>query len=167
VAASDELVELPFQAGELALTILDVMELVEKQVVDMRTGSLPLVAEAHDARDLDEGESGSLGAADELKTGDGRGVVVAVTVRAASRRREQTTAFVEADGLARQADGVGHFPDSHDHHLSGQVCKFVGDQAAVGWALSRVWVCCRSSLSRRSARSLVVNFHLKGVAASL
>ena len=52
--------------------------------------------------------------------------------------------------------------------VSGQVCKFVGDQAAVGWAPSGVWVCwCRSSLSRRSARSVVVNFHLKGRAAAL
>jgi len=51
--------------------------------------------------------------------------------------------------------------------LSGQVCKFVGDQAALGLALSGVWVCCRSSLSRRSARSVVVNFHLKGFAAAL
>jgi hypothetical protein len=70
-----------------------------------------------------------------------------------------------ADG----STGLGTALLEHElgHLLSGQVCKFVGDQAAVGWALSRVWVCCRSSLSRRSARSLVVNFHLKGVAASL
>src|SRR5450759_4070510 len=46
--------------------------------------------------------------------------------------------------------------------LSGQVCKSIGDQAAVGWVLSGVWACwCRSSLSRSSARSVVVNFHLK------
>jgi hypothetical protein len=52
--------------------------------------------------------------------------------------------------------------------LSGQVCKFVGDQAALGLAPLGVWVCwCRSSLSRRSARSVVVNFHLKGLAAAL
>jgi len=52
--------------------------------------------------------------------------------------------------------------------LSGQVCKFVGDQAALGLAPLGVWVCwCRSSLSRRSARSAVVNFHLKGLAAAL
>src|ERR1035437_4086897 len=52
--------------------------------------------------------------------------------------------------------------------LSGQVCKFVGDQAAADWAPFGVWTSwCRSSRSRRSARSLVVNFHLKGLAAVL
>ena len=45
-------------------------------------------------------------------------------------------------------------------HLSGQVCKLAGDQAAACWAPCGVWASwCRSSCSRRSARSLVVNFH--------
>jgi hypothetical protein len=50
----------------------------------------------------------------------------------------------------------------HHGQLSGQVCKFVGDQAAADWAPFGVWTSwCRSSRFRRSARSLVVNFHLK------
>ena len=49
----------------------------------------------------------------------------------------------------------------HHGQLSGQVCKFVGDQAAADWAPFGVWTSwCRSSRFRRSARSLVVNFHV-------
>ena len=63
----------------------------------------------------------------------------------------------------------GHWPRSRvGRCLSGQVCKFVGDQAAAGWAPFGVWASwCRSSFSRRSARSLVVSFQFKGLAAVL
>ena len=53
------------------------------------------------------------------------------------------------------------------HKLSGVARKFVGDQAARGCAGSVVIAGWRSSRSIRSARSVVVNFHLNGFAAWL
>jgi len=76
------------------------------------------------------------------------------------------TAAVDADGEVHEGVDVAEITALMD--LSGRVCKSVGDQAAVGWARLGVWACwCRSSLSRRSARSVVVNFHLKGRADAL
>ena len=73
-----------------------------------------------------------------------------------------------ARGLLVPAASLPRYSALVRERLSGQVCKFVGDQAAAGWAPFGVWVSwCRSSRSKRSARSLVVNFHLKGLAAVL
>jgi hypothetical protein len=72
--------------------------------------------------------------------------------------------FDDQAARASYVDGAPNPVKAHllAHSLSGRVCKFVGDQAALVWALLGVWACwCRSSLSRRSARSVVVNFHLK------
>ena len=51
--------------------------------------------------------------------------------------------------------------------LSGLGRKFVGGQAARGWAASCGAGLCLSSLISRSSRSAVVNFHLNGRAARL
>lgn len=118
LTAPQEMLELGVQTVELPLPSADHLELGTKQVCDMSTGHLAVVAEIDDAPDLGEGEPGRLCAPDEGQAVQRRPVVDAVAVRPAWGRWQQTLALVEPDRLAGQAGSLGQFPDQHGPSLT-------------------------------------------------
>jgi len=86
VAAAEQGVELGFEGLELLLSGVDIVQLGGEQRADVGAGGVAVVAELEDGGDLGEGEPCPLAAADELQSGDRRGVVDPVAVGAAPQR---------------------------------------------------------------------------------
>lgn len=117
MTSTDETFEFAFEGGELTLSGLDVEQLVGEQLADVGAGRGTIASQFQDGGDLDQGEPGPLSVADELESGEGRGVIDPVLVGPAAGRGEQALALVEADGLGRQARGGGEFSDAHALNL--------------------------------------------------
>ncbi len=110
VTSADEVFEFVFEGGEFGLPCPDVIQFGYQQVVDVGEWGRAVSAQVQDAGNLNESESGCLGAADELELGQGGLFVVAVAATAPRRCREQAPALVVADGLRGYAGDCGDSP---------------------------------------------------------
>ena len=114
VAEADQVAELGFEGGQLALPLLHVEQLGGEEVLHVSARSGAFAAQVEDRGDLDQGEAGGLSVADESERRECLVVVLAVAVGPSMRLRQQPLALVKADGGSRDPDSLGDFSDAHD-----------------------------------------------------
>lgn len=118
VTSVDEVFEFVFEGGEFGLPRPDVIQLGQQQGVNVGARGRAVSAKVQDAGNLHESEPGRLGSADELHLGQGRVTVEPVAVFASLWCREQSPAFVVADGLRGYAGCCRDFSDAHGRIIS-------------------------------------------------